>query len=69
MVTPDPEVLRYGDPERVISHLINMLNGADTSKIIVLLPCPQGTSIETARLLAQTIADRYGTKFEGDLLK
>lgn len=69
MVTPDPEVLRYGDPERVISHLINMLDGADTSKIIVLLPCPQGTSIETARLLAQTIADRYGTKFEGDLLK
>ncbi len=68
MVTPDPEVVRYGSPEKVRSHLIEMLDGADISKIVVLLPCPQGTPIENARLLAQTLAERYGARLEGDLL-
>ena len=69
MVTPDPGVLRYGDLEKVYSHLTDMLDNIDTSKIIVLLPCPQGTPIETACLLAQTIAESYGTRFGGDLLR
>jgi len=67
MVTPDPETIRYGGPERIISHITGMLDGVDISKVIVLLPCPQGTPIETARLLAQTISERYGTRFDGDL--
>ena len=68
MVTPDPEVVRYGSPEKVRSHLIEMLDGADISKVVVLLPCPQGTPIENARLLAQTLAERYDARLEGDLL-
>jgi hypothetical protein len=69
MVTPDPGVLRYGDLEKVYSYLIDMLDNIDTSKIILMLPCPQGTPMETARLLAHTAAERYGSRFDGDLLK
>ena len=69
MITPDPVVVRYGAPEEVRSHLIEMLDGTDISRIVVLLPCPQGTPIENARLLAQTLAERYGTRLGGDLLK
>jgi hypothetical protein len=46
VVTPDPGVIRYGSPDEVLSHFIDMLDGVDTSEIIVLLPCPQGTPIE-----------------------
>lgn len=68
MVTPDPTVVRYGSQEELLSHFHEMLDGADTSKTIVLLPCPQGTPVESARLLARTLAERYGTRLEGDLL-
>jgi hypothetical protein len=69
MVTPDPNIIRYGDLGTVSSHIIDMLDGIDTSKVIVLLPCPQGTPIETAKLMAHILADRYGTRLEGDLLR
>ena len=69
MVTPDPGVIRYGGPDEVLSHLVDILDGADTTKVVVLLPCPQGTPLENARLLARILAEKYGVRLEGDLLK
>jgi len=68
MVTPDPERVRYGAREEVGAHLQEMLDGADLSGVIVLLPCPEGTPLENARVLVHILADRYGVRYEGDLL-
>lgn len=69
MIAPDPAILRMETPEKVRSHLIDILDHANRSNVIVLLPCPQGTPRENAIIMAQTLAERYGARLEGDLLK
>lgn len=68
MVAPDPSIVRNGTPEAVRDHLIGILDPADRSNVIVLLPCPQGTPLTNARTLALTLAERYGARLDGDLL-
>ena len=53
MVTPDPSTVRHGAPEEVAAHLEGILQGADLTNAVVLLPCPQGTPPATARAMVQ----------------
>lgn len=65
MVTPDPSTVRHGAPEEVAAHLEGILQGADLTNAVVLLPCPQGTPPATARAMVQVLA-RHGVRVSGD---
>lgn len=68
MVAPDPAIIRNLTADDVRDHLIEILDQANLANVIVILPCPQGAPQVNSRILARTLAERYGVQLAGDLL-
>jgi uroporphyrinogen-III decarboxylase len=67
MYAPDPQTVRFAAPETLLGYMKCMLDEADLSNAIVLLPCPQGTPVENARVMACYLSARCGSRFSPTL--